>query len=141
MKRIPFVIAAFIVLCTGLSAQCAQMPCVIATASFTNQDHGLARTTLFTPTLDGTFRVNAYMTVTKPTTPTSADWAVFLNWNDGLRASRWFTGAQGGFTNAGTATIVVHTIAGQPVEYRTAIEGGTSNGMKYDLFIVVEQLQ
>ena len=123
MKKVLLLIAGSCLMSIGAFAQCTAFPCVVASASFTKQNHGLARTTLFTPPSDGMFRINAYLSVTKPTTPTNAGWDVFFNWNDGIRANHWVTNAEAVIpTNAGIATILVHAIAGQPIEYRTATE-------------------
>lgn len=142
MKKIVIVLAVLCLMSVGAFAQCAILPCVVAATSIVKQTHGIAPTTVFTPTADGTFRVSAYLTTSKPTNPDAGDWELYFRWNDGLRANRWVENtASNPGSNAGVGTIVVHAIAGQPLEYRTQIVAGTAEGMKYSLYIVVEQLQ
>ena len=142
MKKVLLIIAALCVLSAGAFAQCASFPCVVATTTLTKQAHGIPPTGLLTPTGDGTFRISAYLTTSKPTSADAGEWQLYFRWNDGLRANHWVIAtASSPGTNAGNGTVVVHAIAGQPVEYRTAIVAGTTGGMKYDLYIVLEQLQ
>ena len=143
MNRVLLIFAALCAMTVGAFAQCSSFPCVVATTSVTKQTHGIERTTVFTPTTDGMFRITAYLTVTKavPNDGSAGEWFVSFRWNDGLRENAWITGTGSAGTNAGNAsTIVAHSIAGVPIEYRTSILG-LIDGMKYDLFIVVEQLQ
>jgi hypothetical protein len=127
----------------GAFAQCAAFPCVVAATSLTNQTQAIPPTTLLTPTTEGTFRINVYLT-TGDGTNGGLHWDVFLRWVDGIRARNTDLSALTDQTNVPFGTIVVHNVAGQPLEYRTAVGAGTPHegaSRRYDLFLVVEQLQ
>jgi hypothetical protein len=142
MKRVLLIVAALCAMSIGLFAQCATYPCVVSTTTLTKQTHAIALTTLYTPAVEGTFRISAYLTTSKPTSAGAGEWEGHFLWNDGLRASHWGLGtATIPGTSAGVGSIIVHAIADRPIEYRTEIVQGTIAGQRYDLYIVVEQLQ
>jgi len=141
MKRVLLILAIWSAMSVVALAQCAAMPCVVATTSLTKQTHGIPPTTFFTPATDGMFRISAYLGTTKAATNNAGGWLLVFRWNDGVRDRNTGTAAASASSNAGNATIVVYAVGGQPLEYRTLIVGGTAEGMKYDLHIVVEQLE
>ena len=142
MKKVMIVLAAFCLMSIGAFAQCAAFPCVVASTSLPDQTQALTPTTLFTPTAEGTFRVTAYLS-TGAGTSSGNNWAVFLRWIDGQRARSQYVAVPAHGQNSPYATLVVHDLAGQPLEFRTAILGGRNPGTPrtYDLYLVVEQLQ
>jgi len=142
MKKILIVLAALCLMSVGAFAQCAAFPCVVASTSLPNQTTAITPTTLFTPTADGTFRVTAYLS-TGAGTSTGNNWAVYLHWVDGQLARSQYVAVPAHSQNSPYATLVVHDLAGQPLEFRTAIFGGRNAGTPktYELYLVVEQLQ
>lgn len=144
MKKILLTITFVSAMGIASFAQCASLPCVVATASFTKQTHEIPTTTLLTPTTDGTFRISTYLSTSKRANNPDdhGEWEVIYNWSDGRRASRWVVATAGNpGTSAGVGTIVLRDVAGQPLEYRTDIVAGNTGGIEYDVYIVVEQLQ
>jgi hypothetical protein len=141
MKKLLLLAAVWSAMTVAALAQGAAMPCVVATTSLTNRTHGTPPTPFFTPATDGMFRISAYLGTTKAATNSAGTWLLLFRWNDGVRHRNTGTAAASASSNAGNATIVVYAVAGQPLEYRTSIVGGTAEGMKYDLHIVVEQLE
>jgi hypothetical protein len=142
MKRFLLLVAVVSTLSLGAFAQCATYPCVVSATTLTKQTHAIPLTTLYTPVVEGTFRITAYLTTGKPTSTGPEEWEGHFLWNDGLRTGHWgLATATNPGTSAGNATIIVHAIADQPIEYRTDLVDGTIGGQRYDLYIVVEQLQ
>jgi len=141
MKKVLLIVAALCAMSGAAFAQCATMPCVVATTSLTNQREGIAPTILYTPATEGTFRINMYMSTTAG--PRNAgQWEVFFRWTDNIAMRKINMGAQNGSTSVPFGTIVVHDLAGQPLVYRTvAVDGRDIVSKRYDLYIVVEQLQ
>jgi hypothetical protein len=129
MNKVLLIVAALCAMTVGAMAQCATFPCVGATTTLTKQAHGITPTTLYTPAVEGTFRINAYMTTSKPTNIHAGQWEVHFLWNDGLRASHWvvLTAGKPG-TSAGVGTVIVHAVADQPIEYRSDVIQGNSWG-------------
>jgi hypothetical protein len=142
MKKVVIALAAFCLMSVSAFSQCATFPCVVASTSLPNQTQAITPTILFTPTVEGTFRVTAYLS-TGGGTSTGNDWGVFLRWVDGQQARSQYVAVPDHSQNSPYATFVVHDLAGQPLEYRTGIFGGRNAGTpkKYDLYLVVEQLQ
>jgi hypothetical protein len=143
MKKLLLIVATLCAASVGVFAQCASFPCVVATTSLTHQTQAIPPTTLLTPTAEGTFRINVYLT-TNDGTNGAQHWDVFLRWVDGIRARNIDLSAPTDKTNVPFGTIVVHNVAGQPLEYRTGVGAGTGRegaSTRYDLYIVVEQLQ
>jgi hypothetical protein len=149
MKRILLMIAAIPTMSVGAFAQCASFPCVVATASVTNNTTGIDPTTLYTPPAEGTFRVSVYMSTTGGGGNSPAQWFTFVRWVDRLSARNAHVGVLPNSTSSSVGTtgvvggsIVVHDMAGQPLEYRVGAGGFRYQlSHAYDLYIVVEQLQ
>ena len=142
MKKVLLIIAALGAMSMCAFAQCATYPCVVSTTTLIKQTHAITPTTLYTPAVEGTFRINAYLTTSKPTDIHAGQWEVHFLWNDGLRASHWAVSTAGKpGTSAGVGTVIVHAVADQPIEYRSDVIQGIPGGQHYDLYIVVEQLQ
>jgi hypothetical protein len=142
MKRVLFVAALLFVLSIGAFAQCSTLPCVVANVSLPHQTVAIAPTTLLTASTAGTFRVSYYLS-TGAGINDSHDWAAFIRWTDDEGPRSVYTQVGKNSSSAPYANAIVHVVAGQPLEYRTAVLGGRdSNTPKvYDLYIVVEQIQ
>ncbi len=139
MKRILLIITAMAAMSIGAFAQCATFPCVVATTTLTHQTHAISPTVLYTPTAEGTFRVNLYMSATNAGTDQGL-WELVLRWTDSVGEKHALFGTP--HMGDSTATFPVHAVAGQPLEYRTfATPSRSQVARSYDLYIVVEQLQ
>jgi hypothetical protein len=124
------------------TSSCTAFPCVVATISVVNQSTNVTQAPIYTPTEDGTFRINAYMS-TSPDDNVSAYWKVVFAWTDelGLKFGGILTPHQNAYY---PMTIVVNDVAGQPLAYSVRPHSGNGGGgshMTYDLTIVVEQLR
>jgi hypothetical protein len=121
-------------------AQCSTLPCVVATVSLPHQTVAIAPTTLLTPSTAGTFRVSYY-----PSTGAGIndfhDWAAYIRWTDDEGPRNVYTQVGKNSSSAPYANAIVHVVAGQPLEYRTAVLGDSNTPKVYDLYIVVEQIQ
>jgi hypothetical protein len=142
MKRVLFVATVLFILSTGAFAQCSTFPCVVANVSLPQQTVAIGPTTLLTPSTAGTFRVSYYLS-TGPGVNDGHDWAAYIRWTDDEGPRSVYTQVGRNSSSAPYANVVVHVVAGQPLQYRTAVLGGRdSNTPKvYDLYIVVEQIQ
>jgi hypothetical protein len=123
----------------GAFAQCATFPCVVATTTLVHQTHAISPTVVYTPTAEGTFRISVYTSATNGGTG-QGQWDIVFRWVDRLGGKNSGLGAFRQIANS--ANIVVHDMAGQPLEYRTFASPERSQAPRaYDLYIVVEQLQ
>ena len=99
------------------------MPCVVLTDapdSLTNRkQNGIAPTILYTPTAEGTFRINVYISATGGGTGQS-QWDIFVRWKDRIGERHAGLPASNNISDAPFGTFVVHDLAGQPLEYRTS---------------------
>lgn len=142
MKRLLLLIAVVSTFSMGAFAQCAAFPCVVATVSLPHQTVAIAPTTLLIPSAAGTFRVSYYLS-TGPGVNDGHDWAAYIRWTDDEGPRNVYTQVGSNSSSAPYASVIVHVVASQPLQYRTAVLGGRdSNTPKvYDLYIVVEQIQ
>jgi len=108
----------------------ARQPTIVATQNFLNLTAPL--TTMFTPTVTGMYRISVYVECA------SIDCAVIANLA--------YTDA-GGFQNPGltgprSGDFVVRPLAGTPIQVlaNSFSQDNTSQGVTYNVFIVVEQL-
>jgi len=142
MRR--YLLAALLILMgfsLGASAQaCSPLPCIVATASLTAQSAPLPLTTIYTPPASGLFRVSTYMSVGKGQHSTAPTWFLTLGWTDDNGPRHVDTTVDQKTSNANTATTVIQAVGGEPVAYRTSLQGELG-AATYNLFIVVEQLQ
>lgn len=142
MKRFLFVAAVLLILSAAAFAQCSTFPCVVASVALPHQTVALAPATLLTPSAAGTFRVSYYLS-TGPGVNDGHDWATYIRWTDDEGPRNVYTQVGSNGSSAPYASVIVHVVAGQPLQYRTAVLGGRNpNTPKvYDLYIVVEQIQ
>lgn len=119
---------------------CTTFPCVVASVSLTNQTQPLPSTPIFTPTNSGIFRISAYLSTSKTNNP-FASWTVSLGWTDDIGPRQSGPKAFQNASTAGIGTFVVQSLGGQPLFFRTRSDSGASGSLRYNLFIVVEQLE
>jgi hypothetical protein len=142
MKRYLVALFLFGLSVSGFAhAQCTTFPCVVATVTLTNQSQAIPATPFFTPTQDGVFRMNVYLSTSASTNKNAYCW-VFAGWTDENGLRKWGENPNQNSSTAGyDSTFVVRDLGGQPLFYQTAPHQGAGTGMTYNLFIVVEQLQ
>jgi hypothetical protein len=122
-------------------AQCSAFPCVVATVTLTDQSKKIPVTSIYTPPTSGVFRVNAYMSATTGNNG-GEYWQLTLQWADEIGSQQGYTAAFTGSNNAATAAFVVRDLGGSSISYATTFnhQGGTEP-LKYNVFIVIEQLE
>jgi hypothetical protein len=131
------IVAAFSLGASG--QQCSPLPCIVASASLTGQTAPVPLTTIYTPPASGLFRVSTYLSVTR-TRSVTPTWILTLGWTDDNGPRSTTTSATQNGANANAATAVIQAVGGQPVAYRTGLQGEAGE-TTYNLFVVVEQLQ
>ncbi len=124
----------------GAFAQCATFPCVVASATLTNQTAAIPSTPIFTPTSDGIFRVSAYLSASASTSK-SAYTYVLVGWTDENGPRKTGSQAYQNNSNAEFTNFTLRDLAGQPLLYQTLYVPSKGTGMTYNLYITVEQLQ
>jgi hypothetical protein len=134
-------LATFAVSCFGQA-----FPVVVAKAKRTNVTVPIAKTTLFTPAVDGTFRISVYMVTTVGNGNPNTAWQSTLAWSDD--AGNWSDTA---FVAVFTAkpqnscctlsNVTIEAKAGTPISYSVHSVGGETSGTTYEIFVTVEQLQ
>jgi len=123
---------------------------VVAKGKFPNQTTGILKTTLFTPTEDGLYRVSAYATVAK-TSAAGTQWAFNLGWTDDAGPQKEefvlssYSNQVGPFINDynfyGGAVRVFEAKSGIPITFSLSQRGSAPNGAEYSLYYVLEQLE
>lgn len=110
----------------------AKVARVVATASFTNQSSALGTTTLFTPTADGQYRVNIYISKRS-----GAGFIIgTLGWTDDAGAQTNADQIQA--PGPGCYTRYLKAKANDAITIATSYSGGTPT---YDLYTCVEELE
>jgi hypothetical protein len=147
MKRI--YLAIFLLASLPLAAQTLTSPLIVASGKLVGQTQAIAKTTLYTPSETGLFRVSFYICMTKPGSP-NRQWAVSLTWTDdaGLEANQLAdvdmnTLPPNAWAISYTPTpgFVFEAVAGQPISYAVVSSLGTGSKGTYSLYYTVEQLQ
>src|SRR5579863_103194 len=123
-------------------------PTIVAQGKLPNQTKAIPETDIFTPALDGLFRVSAYATVTK--TAGSGSWTYSLEWTDDAGRQLETFALQQSFnqpgqfltdsSNTGGVVRTFEAKAGTPIMYNVG-EAGRPDGSEYSLYYVVEQLE
>lgn len=125
-------------------------PTIVATVKLTGQTAAVPKTTLFTPTADGMFRITAYMVTTVPTTNGSkADWLLRVGYTDD--AGSWILGTVANvpayqrsnsnvFGNTDNWPLTFWATSGTPITYAVPPINGDPTGSTYEVFITLEQL-
>jgi hypothetical protein len=129
-------------------------PLIVAKGKLKNQTAPIPTTTIFTPTLDGLYRLSVYMTQTVATTNTQVAWSFNATWTDdagdeaapGMLFSPVDDTPPGSYDNLNGGspgnTLLLQVKAGTVVTYSTtltpltATEGGT-----YSLYYALERLE
>lgn len=106
------------------------IPMIIAKQSWLNQTASLSATTVFTPSEDGDYRVNVYMTADTSSPP---GWSPTLYWTDEYGSREEGLQDTGPFASY---VVIIHAVSGQPIQVSV---GGGSNPPQYDLFVTVVQ--
>jgi hypothetical protein len=122
-------------------------PVIVATGQVLDQTAPIAKTTIFTPSQNGLFRLSVYATLTKPNSNSSSEWNYSLFWTDdaGIESQRRLlisnNALRGVFNwNNPLYPLVFQGIAGAPVSY-SVVRIGAQDQTTYSLYYVVEQLQ
>jgi hypothetical protein len=122
-------------------------PVIVATGQVLNQITPISKTTIFTPSQDGLFRLSVYATITEPNSNSSSEWNYNLFWTDvaGLESQRRLlisnNALRGVFNwNNPLYPLVFQGVAGAPVSYSVVLSGAPDH-TAYSLYYVVEQLQ
>jgi hypothetical protein len=117
---------------------------IIARVALTNQTATIPKTTIFTPTQSGIYRVSPYMGTTQPNN--NGFWYFDFYWTDdgGTRsAGQMLSLGSQGFGQDPNGSVVgsftFRAIAGQPVSYDVSACCGASGA--YELFFVVERVE
>jgi hypothetical protein len=124
------------------------LPLVVAQGAMLNQSGPIPTTTVYTPALDGMFRLSVYATMTN-SSGNGQQWLVNVGWTDDVRQ---FTESGALFGNdnesipfmtlgAGApqgAVIPFKAKAGTPVTY--SVDGGP-DGSQYSIYYALERLQ
>jgi hypothetical protein len=138
-------LVALFVLAMSLSgfanAQCAAFPCVVASVSLTDQTTAASEVPIYTPPVNGLFRISAYEDTKEIRPMKKAYWKFVFGWTDGVKA-RTIVGSV--YTNGWSALwapIIVRAMAGQPIAYSVRPGPGNNGASSYDLYITVEQIQ
>ena len=123
------------------TTSCTALPCVVATVSLANQSTSATQVPLYTPPVDGTFRISVYMT-TSADDNNDAYWVALFGWTDELATrNNWSIYIHQ--SNYVGQSIVANDLAGKPLAYSVRPHAGGIGGsnMTYNLTIVVEQLR
>ncbi len=124
-------------------------PLIVASGKMVGQTQGIPKTTLFTPTETGLFRVSVYMCMTKPGSP-NRDWIFALNWTDDAGpesdqlADLPMTSSPPNayaLSYALPAGFAFEVVAGQPITFTVDASTGTGSKGAYSIYYTVEQIQ
>lgn len=107
----------------------AQVPKIEASQSFLNQSADLAATTVFTPSVDGMYRVSAYVRSVSGTGGAAAR----IGWTDEAGTTSTGLNLAG---SPGQCTVPMKALAGTPITIQASIYSSCT----YSLYVVVESL-
>lgn len=110
-------------------------PIVVAAPDFLNQTADLPRTTVFTPTVSGMYRITVYQEFV-PQPPSSPCSSMEVLWTDdqNILHSHPLLNC----IDFGGGEAIIYAIAGTSVDVDT--HSSSLSGQPYNLFVVVEQL-
>jgi hypothetical protein len=120
-------------------------PAVVATVKLTNQTAGIKKTTLFTPTADGMFRVNVYMVNIMVGGNVDSTWGTSIGWTDDNGPWQLRDVAQVLTTEHDNSVFYVSnpftfwSKAGTPINYNVTLKSGPAPGSAYNVYITLEQ--
>jgi hypothetical protein len=158
MKKILCVVAVLLGAALALSFGSAHpsltAPVIVASGQALHKTTQLPQVPMYTPTVDGVYRISAYATLTTRDASSNSYWAYNVGWTDavGPEQNAWLLLAYGAnnigtfypFWNpneqAGTYPIVIQARAGRPITHLMS-QSGPPDGSVYNLYWVVEQIQ
>ena len=112
---------------------------MVATVSLTEQGSAIGATTLFTPSVVGTYRISVYQVCT--TAGSGGTLATTISWSDNAQAQTNKPASDVDLTSkgsAGSGTLFIQSTAVAITYTSTAV--GIAGGAKFSLYITVEQL-
>ncbi|HTU43062.1 MAG TPA: hypothetical protein VMF10_15235 [Candidatus Aquilonibacter sp.] len=137
----------------GSSPEAPPSPVIVRAMAFPNQTAPIPLTPLFTPTINGLYRVSAYMTEIAPVSTTNnATSFVELTWTDDAGPEDTGVGGPvslntaypgyGSFVNGGPpgGVAIIEGVAGKPVNFEVSVTGNSTEVGTYSLYLVVERL-
>lgn len=126
-----------------LPATLDAIPSIINTSSLTAQGASILATDFAgTILLEGVYRASFYARITRAAT-VSSSLTVIIGWTDGAVFQSYTAPALIGNTTAtwATASIMLHTDAGQPVLYATTYASAGATTMQYALYLSLERIK
>jgi len=121
-------------------------PQIVAKGRLRNQTANIPITTIFTPPVDGFYRLSAYSTETVPISGSTNYWNFSVYWTDdgGSEANGpMLQEVAGGYGSDGypSGTVCVFDAkAGQPISFSMSLSDGTDGGT-YSLYYTLERLE
>lgn len=119
-------------------------PQIVARVNLTGQTNPIPTTTIFTPPVDGLFRISGVMVTTVANGDSSGTWGLGVNWSPdpGPQTLCCVIGTNTRFVGGGGSveTITIRSDAGIPVTYFVQSTGNTQ-GTTYEVFFTVERLE
>jgi len=123
-------------------------PLIVASGQLPDQTAPIAKTTIFTPSQSGLFRISVYITVTKPNANSLSEWTYRLFWTDdaGPEVQPRFLCSNNALRGVANwcnplYPLVFRAIAGEPISYAVVLAPNRQDETTYSLYYVVEQLQ
>ncbi len=121
----------------SLAGNAQIFPTVVATVKLTNQTAGIPKTTLFTPTADGMFRVSVYMVNIMDGGTTASYWATAIGWTDDIGTwqirnvaevftSKYYNSA---LLVPNASPVTFWAKAGTPINYNVTTDSRTRTGL------------
>lgn len=108
-------------------------PIIVAKQSFLAQSAAVPITTVFTPAVEGDFRLSLYIV---GTSGTGSACGVFAWTDESSTESVDFGCGAAGPNSAAHSTSPIHATASNPIQFSTFINGTVT----YDAFVIVEQM-
>lgn len=158
MKKTLCVVAVLVVAALALSFGSARppltAPIIVASGQALHRTNPLPQVPMYTPVVDGVYRVSVYATLTTRDASSNSYWAYNVAWTDAAGAGQyaWLLLADGANNvgmfypywnqneQAGSYPIVIQARAGRPIIHSMS-QSGPPDGSAYNLYWVVEQIQ
>lgn len=136
MKKLLLSLSLLAVLAMLVHADNPHGPTVVATVSLLNQSASSGAVTLYTPTTDGDFAI--YLNCYASSNIGNSDFRTNFLWTDELQAETdiRITGPGGTGTGFKNDLVLLRATAGNPIQYSTTYNAGTSN-LHYNLYLTV----
>ena len=109
---------------------------VVAKRSFLHQTAEITPTTIFTPSANGNYRIEVYVSIdASPSCKSDTEVSPDVYWTDEFRSKDETAGGAVG-CGPGQGSLVFHVKGGTPIQISAGYGGGTSND-SYDMFVTV----